>query len=218
MRITTALLIALTLGLVHSTASANLLANPGFEDPITVDGPPFNGFWEAFSGSGDPFNTNPLSRNSTAMPRSGLQSLELDIDNLNNNFAGVFQDVLGLAAGQTATWSGWHLLIGDAGGIETRIEWRNSGTDTEISRTPNFVPTPGSSYEAFSLSAVVPAGADTARVVYAIQSFGSANNQTVYVDDVSFTTDAVETPAPATLGLLGLGGLMMLIRRRRRRA
>jgi hypothetical protein len=126
--------------------------------------------------------------------------------------------VVGLAAGQTGTFSGWHLLNGDSGGIEIRIEWRNSGSNTEISRTPTFAPTPGSSYESFSLSAAVPVGADSARVVYAIQSFGGALDQTVYVDDVSFVTDAVETPAPATLVLLGLGGLMMLVRRRRRTA
>lgn len=212
MKLTTALLIASTLALVHSTASANLLTNPGFEDPITMDGPPFVGFWESFVSGSDA-----VAQNSTAMPRSGAQSLELAILNsASNQFAGVFQDVVGLAAGQTGTWSGWHLLNGDPGGIEIRIEWRNSGTNTEISRTPAFVPTPGSSYEAFSLSAVVPVGADSARVVYAIQSFGTARNQAVYVDDVSFTTDAVEAPAPATLGLFGLGGLMMLIRRRRR--
>jgi len=36
-------------GLTVSQASAqNLLANPGFESPITFDGPPFIGSWEGF--------------------------------------------------------------------------------------------------------------------------------------------------------------------------
>ena len=34
----------------RSTAQ-NLLVNPGFEDPITQDGPPFVGSWEGFNGS-----------------------------------------------------------------------------------------------------------------------------------------------------------------------
>lgn len=212
MKLSTALLIALGLGLVHSTASANLLSNPGFEDPVTMDGPPFVGSWEAFTSG--PFA---VSRNSILMPRTGLQSLELGIDNQINSFAGVFQDVLGLAAGQVVNYSGWHLSSLESGGIEIRIEWRDSVANMEIARTPNFVPSPGSSYEIFNLNAAVPLGADVARVVYAIQSFGGATNQLVYLDDFSLTTDAVETPEPATLGLLGLGGMMILFTRRRRR-
>jgi hypothetical protein len=95
-----------------------------------------------------------------------------------------------------------------AGGSEIRIEFRNSGSNTEVSRTPNLVPafTQGQ-YQQWSLPAVVPAGADTARLVYAIQSFGGATTQLLYVDDVSFT------PEPASLALLGLGGLTLLRRR-----
>ena len=212
MKLSTALLIALGLGLVQSTASANLLSNPGFEDPVTSDGPPFVGSWEAFTSG--PFA---VSRNSILMPRTGLQSLELGIDNQINSFAGVFQDVLGLTAGEVVNYSGWHLSSLESGGIEIRIEWRDSVADVEIARTPNFVPLPGSSYEIFNLNAAVPLGADTARVVYAIQSFTGAINQLVYLDDFSLTTEAVETPEPATLGLLALGGMMILFTRRRRR-
>ena len=39
-----------------------------------------------------------------------------------------------------------------------RIEWRNSGSNTEISRTPNLTPVPGAAYSPFSLTAAVPAG------------------------------------------------------------
>ena len=216
MKLTTALLLALSLGLVHSTASANLLANPGFEDPITVDGPPFVGIWQAFSFDGDQTTGGDVARNSTLMPRTGSQSLEVGIFGVNNSFAGVFQDVAGLVAGQTVSYDGWHKRGGTASDIEFRIEWRDSVSNTEVSRTPNSTPTPGNTYESFSLGSVVPAGADTARVVYSIQSFGGVTDQQVFVDDVSFTADAIVTPAPATLGLLGLGGAMLFLRRRRR--
>ena len=197
------LLITLVLAMFGSSASGNLLANPGFEDPVTTDGPPFVGFWEAFNaGPGS------SSGNSTLMPRTGAQSLELVIDNVPNAFAGAFQDVPGLSAGDMMTFGGWHSLLGDTGGIEIRIEWRDSIGDVEISRTPNLAPTIGATYEMFSLSAAVPAGADLARVVYAIQSFGGAANQTVHVDDLSFV------PAPGALGVLGLGGLALCRRRR----
>ena len=72
-----------------SIASAqNLLVNPGFEEPITFNGPPFVGFWEGFSGGGP----NASASNSTASPRTGTMNLDLTIDNQDNSFAGVFQD------------------------------------------------------------------------------------------------------------------------------
>jgi len=42
---------ALVLSLATSTF-ANLFVNPGFEDPITQDGPPFVGYWEGFNSGG----------------------------------------------------------------------------------------------------------------------------------------------------------------------
>lgn len=197
-------LLAVVGGLTTS-ASANLFANPGFEDPVTTDGPPFVGSWEAFVASSETF-----SRNSTLMPRTGLQSLELIIDDAANQFAGVFQDVVGLSPGQATSFSGWHKSLGDSGGIEIRIEWRDSVNNVEISRLPSFSPTVGSVYEPFQVDGVVPAGADSARLVYAIQSFGGVLNQTVYVDDTSFI------PAPSIAALLGVGGVGLARRRRAR--
>ncbi len=172
-----------------------------------MDGPPFVGSWEGFTSG-----AAATSSNSTTMPRNGAQSLELTIDATLNQFAGVFQDVPGLIAGQEGTFSGWHKQVnGDSGGIEIRIEWRDSVGDVEISRTPNLIPSPAADYEEFSLTAMVPAGADTARVVYAIQSFGGALNQQVFVDDTSLTT----IPEPASIALFGIAGMTLLTRRRR---
>lgn len=111
---------------------------------------------------------------------------------------------------------GWHATTSSPLdlGVEIRIEWRDSIANVEVSRTPNSTPVPSASYSAFGFTGLVPAGADTARIVYAIQSFGTAplGNGTVYVDDMSFTV----VPEPTTLTLLGLGGLALIAARRQR--
>lgn len=201
---------AATLGLamVYTTpVSANLLTNAGFETAPMVDDGSGVGKWAPFGGAGIGLPT--LSEIQSLDPRSGNNHLTLQLDNIPNSFAGVFQDVGGLSAGESVTWSGWTKDNGqDQGGAEIRIEWRDSVGNTEISRTGNLVPTltPGV-YTQWSLTDVVPVGADTARVVYAIQSFGAGPNQLHYVDDTSVI------PEPASLALLGLGGLAMLRRR-----
>jgi hypothetical protein len=127
--------------------------------------------------------------------------------------------VPGLAAGQPIRYSGWHKQIGAVFdiGAEYRIEWRNSVSNTEISRTANFVPSnlTDGVYTSFSTDQVVPAGVDTARVVYAIQSFGAGatNTGTLTLDDLSF--QVIPEPGSAALVLSGALGLMAAGRRRR---
>jgi len=207
--------LALTAGLLFSLATstfaANLLSDPSFESPITFDGPPFVGSWEGFSGG-----PGSSSGNSAVFPRTGAQSLGLSINNTINTFAGAFQDVPGLVAGSSFSLDGWHATTSSplSLGVEIRIEWRNSVSNTEITRTPNATPIPTAAYTSFNLSGLVPAGADTARVVYAIQSFSTAplGNGNVFVDDMSFTI----VPEPSSLALLGLGGLAFVAARRNR--
>jgi hypothetical protein len=196
---------AMAIAAAGSLASATSLVDGGFENPITFDGPPFIGFWEGFNNGGA--NTGDAT---TTMPRTGLQSLELNLVDANG-FAGAFQDVAGLVAGGEVTFGGWHKSLGESGGQEIRIEYRDSVNDVEISRTANFTPIVGTEWEEFSLTDIVPAGADTARAVYAIQSFGAGVSQQVFVDDTYF-----QVPEPASIALLGCAGLAIATLRRRR--
>jgi hypothetical protein len=198
--------------LAGTQATANLLVNPSFEDPITSDGAPFVGFWEGFAGGGA------SSTRDTVMPRTGQGHLALAIDNTNNTFAGAFQDVEGLSPGQLMNFNLWHKTPSLPYSLisEVRIEWRKTGQVPEVSRTPNLVIPPTLDYTPVSLVAPVPAGADTARVVYAIQSFdntGLPDIGTVYVDDASLTV----IPEPATLAVLATSAVGLLSVRRRSR-
>ena len=218
MRITTALAAGFAVAAAFAApASAdhldnpNLLVDPSFEGTPTTDGPPFIGSWEAFSSG-----AAATADFTTTMPRTGDQSLEMNIDGEANQFAGAFQDVFfgtGVA-GNNAYFSGWHALAGDAGGSEYRIEWRDSVSDTEVSRTQLTASASGSAFEEFIIADVVPAGADTARIVYAIQSFGGALDQQVFADDFNFNIEGVAVPEPTSLALLGVSGLALLRRRR----
>lgn len=211
---------AVTLFALPATAAhldnPNRLVNEGFEDPIANTTDPFVGRWQPFSLDGDEVAGGDTSQTSGAMPRSGASQLDLEIAGTSNSFAGAFQDVTldpVNAPGSTAWFSGWaKLLSGDAVGSEIRIEWRDSNTDTEITRTGNLVPTLTSEYQEFIVSDTVPVGANSARVVYAIQSFGAGPDQNVLVDDVNFN---VQIPEPTTVTLAALAGLAICGMRRR---
>ncbi|TWT85345.1 hypothetical protein Pla123a_01520 [Posidoniimonas polymericola] len=185
----------------------NRIADPSFEGTLTFDGAPFVGTWEGFSG--DPVASSEFTSN---MPRTGAQSLELNIDQTANSFAGAFQDAVldAGSAGKTAYFSGWHKATGEAAS-EIRVEWRDSVAGVEVSRTPNLSPMLSTDFEEFIVSAEIPAGADSARLVYAIQSFGGVLTQQVFVDDVNFNY----APEPVSAGLAALALLSVVARRGR---
>lgn len=189
---------------------ANPLADPGFEMPLVDDGSGV-GKWNPFS-NGSPN----ISEQGMTMPRNGAGHANLDLVDANG-FAGFFQDVLNVVPGSPIDWSVWAKDNSgtDGQGIEMRIEYRDSINDVEVSRTGNLVPgSLGSTYEQITLSDTVPATADVARVVFAIQSFGTAPPQSVFVDDASVTVQQI--PEPTTLALMGIAGLACVTARRRK--
>ncbi len=181
----------------------NLLANPGFEDPISAAGAPAVGEWESGAGAGA------SAANSASMPRSGAQAAESTITGTPNTFAIVFQDVPGLVPGQDVVFSGYHKTLSNADGNQVRIEWRDAANAVEIGRTANLTPAVSADYTPFSLTSTVPAGAAVARVVYAIQSFEGPSSQQVFVDDTAFVvTDTATAPAASWHGLAVLVAIL----------
>jgi hypothetical protein len=212
------MLAALAIAAIANTgtqvSAQNLLVDPSFEGTITYDGPPFIGFWEGFSSS--PGVTSGAGFG-TGAARTGSQQTTLFIDNASNQFAGVFQDVL-VSAGTPVTFAIWHedVLGSNGQGIEMRMEYRNSASNVEISRTVNATPVSlGADYEKFSITGIVPTAADTVRAVYAIQSFGGVKSQRIYLDDASLTK-VVPEPTSLYLLVIGIAGLAAAANRRHR--
>lgn len=198
--------------LSSTQALANEFADPSFESPITFDGPPFVGSWEGFSGN---FGSGSSSTaNSAVSPHTGAGHVDLTITSASG-FAGVFQDIPNLIPGTPVVFSGWHSGNGTPANYtsEVRIEWRNSVSNTEISRTPNLLPVSLSAYTQFVLPWTVPVGADTARAVYALATFGTPPQLggTVFIDDFSF----IAIPEPSTMTLIGMSLVGLAGMRRR---
>lgn len=193
-----------------SAQATNQLTDPGFEDPLlyTFDGPPFVGFWEGFSAGGAA-----SSGHDTTFPLNGTGHSTLSILGDDNSFTGVFQDIPVLAGGQV-DGSIWHASPDSALGVgsEFRIEFHDAGG--EIARVTNDGNVPTATYSQISVGGVAPAGTVSARLVYAIQTFGGepfpTNTGTVYLDDASLT--GIPEPTAAIMALLGLAPLA---RRRR---
>ena len=119
-----AVLVALAVTLLAANFAAANFTNPGFESPITSDGPPFVGFWEGFSSAG-----TGSAANSSTTPRTGAMAVNLGLT-AGNAFAGVFQDIPNLVPGFPVSFGGWHRTTGTAPinlGVEVRIEWREFG-------------------------------------------------------------------------------------------
>lgn len=192
-----------------SNATAQL-ANGGFEDPISYDtfAP---GNWLAFFGPAGVQNVAVTN----AAPRSGAQNLVTSLSGAPNTFNGVVQPIDGIVAGQSYTLNLWARAAGAVqNGAEFRIEWVNAVGGFVGGQFDLNVPIQGQltdTYQPFSLTAVAPAEAVRANVVFAIQTFtndGMGFDTAVYWDDVSFV------PAPGAAGLLALGGLLAMRRRR----
>ncbi|WP_428386673.1 PEP-CTERM sorting domain-containing protein [Mucisphaera sp.] len=209
------------IGMVPMGASANLLNNAGFEDPLGFDFADITN-WNGFFGG--PAGTILAASNELGAPAfAGNQALFLRISgnqnaaagpitNGHNSFTGHVQRAGGVVAGELYELSVWALEVSNAGNVaEYRIEWLDAG-GAEISRVNMVLDSLTGSYEQYSFQATAPAGATQAGIVFAVQSFdndGSDANIQVVLDNASF--DVV--PEPASAALLALGGLAALRRR-----
>ena len=201
--------------LLAVTASANLLVNPGFEDP------PFGGAEDPGAGFGwTPFGANfrvqqagpgPCDPISCAGAHGGTVSLK------NFGEAGAFQDV-GASAGQVFNASIWAinpanadvLVLGQIAALN--IEWLDAGLgnigtvfgDTIDASTPTDI------WTLLTASGVAPAGTAFARFVLVTGPFDPAGpgGGAPRWDDAHF--EVVPIPGAILLlgsGLLGLAGL-----------
>jgi len=200
-----------------SAIGANLLNNAGFETPLGFDfSNPYN--WNGFFGA-PPGTTLQAFNDTGAAPRSGAQALVTTIragthPNGYGSFTGHVQRVDGIVPGQPyqlAVWARSNPLINN--GAEFRVEWQDAA-GTEISRLNTEIQgLLTGNYTLFSSVDIAPAGAARAAIVLAVQSFindGTPADTSVAWDDASF--DII--PSPSALGLLGLGGLVAIRRRR----
>jgi len=194
--------------LASQAIGQNSVENPSFEDP-TVSTGSANDVWFRF-GSG----ASGTAAESTAMPRTGSRHIELQVVG-PNQFAGVFQNLnTAISPGQSVTFTGF---VKNGSGApfnatqEIKLEWQGSPNPPQ-NRLDDV--TLGPDYEMFSHTGIAPAGTTGLVVTYAISSFGPGQGDSlVFLDDVNVTI----VPEPATVFLLGSGGLGLALFAWRRR-
>ena len=200
--------------LLASEAQANnteLLANTSFESALEEDTSPTT-TWGGFSGYGI-FPTL-----DTTAPLSGASHLALTMGGVGGSFQGVQQAENGIITGEdyTFSFSARTADMTDFGlNAEFRIEWLDSmGGFVGGQFDNNAAIVADDTYSVYSQTHSAPAGATQARVVIAVQTFGSpGTNGTLYIDDASLTGPKA-IPEPAA-GLVALALVGFVARRRR---
>ncbi len=171
------------------------VGNAGFEDATFGQAPPAAGNWASFFGGG-PILDASLS---TVAPHTGLSALHLQATGPNNAFVGVQQPLTGLTPGASYTFRMWARAAGNINnGVEYRMEWRDTnGTiiGDQFALTTRIDSLLTNTYQQFALTAVAPAGAVQATLVFAVQTFAfnpltPTFDTEVFIDDVEF----VQTP------------------------
>ncbi|MGD0140444.1 MAG: PEP-CTERM sorting domain-containing protein [Tepidisphaeraceae bacterium] len=211
---------ALTCGLMTSSASANLLTDPGFELQTAAPNPNPTGIpgWANFGGAAF----------STTVAHTGDWSLYTPDNGGGYNVPGTYQD-FAASPGETFTFSGWvytpNALVTNsndfailqlsffsgsppnnyAGGTQ------EGGADGVNIGTPaggGGVPLPQGVWTFASVTGVAPAGTNSMGAY--ILNINADANADFYFDDMS-----LNVPEPTSLGLLAVGSLAFLRRRRR---
>ena len=207
-------------GLASAASAQNLLLAPSFEvssgapdasggDVTTVGNPP----WSGFNPYVDPFGgfytasqhrTGTQAGKSFGGPNGGIFQNNIPVTpGVNYEGSGYFYNFSGDAVTVPDATEDVRLTFYDAGGVQIG--------DGVVSAP--FVPAGNTDvYTLRSVQGLAPAGAATAQILFFLNnpSFGGG---ALFVDDASFSA-VTAVPEPASFGLLAVGGLLALRRRR----
>lgn len=192
--------VAAVCGVGSSAVAQQAVGNASFEVDATYEVLPANGNWTAFFG-GPPTAMLASIRDTTA-PRTGSSALFVKVAVEGNSFAGMQQPIGGIQPGVSYTMSLWARSAGAVtNGVEYRIEWKNAGggiIGDQFALTTRIDAQLTPTYQQFSLTATAPAGAASATLVMAVQSFvfdplNPMFDTNVYFDDITFAANSLPT-------------------------
>lgn len=212
--------IVLLVGLLlfAGASDANLVQNPGFETDVEPDGNA--DYWSTYTSS--TWTPHTYDSRNTANPRSGDYACYLDATGVLTQPSWIMafqkEPTIAVTAGTTYDFSIWYAdaMVGGEAALansgKVQLIWKNAsgGNADPASNVTAFLNVGNSSYQELALSAVAPATATALRVSLFTDMNAAANIEELdgkisgfYFDDVSVT------PEPATLALIGFGGLFL---------